>query len=223
MPRIERCTDRAPSDDATYVQELVAYIQDRAQSALGAVAFGRSGEMSSPPMPPPLGEQREATEPWLLRLAAMAALEYFAIRVARLLDEPVPGIASLPEVFKVLRDTAVREAVLNVAVGAAIDRPQREQHMERAVQCWRRVRTDARQKRLRRLRDHTLAHNLIYKTMKDGLEAPLLPVDLIAYGEDVLSVVDELAWACLGASRLDYVRTEAERKADQIWRRLRSP
>jgi hypothetical protein len=222
MPRVGRRTDRAPSDEATYVQELVAYIQDRAQSALGAVALGRSAGLPPPPMPS-LVEQREAVEAWLLRVTAMAALEYFAIRVARLLDEPEHGIASLPEVFKVLRDPTVREAVLDVAFGATIDRPQREQHMERAMQCWRRVRKDARQKRLRRLRDHTLAHNLIYKTMKDGLEAPLLTVDLIAYGEDVLSVVDELAWACLGASRLDYVRNEAEREADRIWRRLRAP
>lgn len=123
----------------------------------------------------------------------MAALEYFAIRVARLLDEPEHGIASLPEVFKVLRDPAVREAVLDVAIGASIDRAQREQRMDSAVQCWRRVRKDARFKRLRRLRDHTLAHNLIYKTMHDGLEAPLWTVDLIAYGDDVFRVVSALS------------------------------
>lgn len=222
MPRIGRRTDRAPSDEAAYVQELVAYIQDRAQSALGAVGFGRSGEPPPPPMPS-LVEQREAVEPWLLRLAAMAALEYFAIRVARLLDEPEPGMASLPEVFKVLRDPAVREAVLDVAFGTSIDRPQREQHMARAVQGWRHVRKDARLKRLRRLRDHTLAHNLICKTMHDGLEARLWTVDLIAYGDDVFRVVDDLTWACLGSSRLDYVRTEVEQVVGRIWRRLRAP
>ena len=216
MPRIGRRTDRATSDDATYVLERVAYIQDRAQSALGAVALGRSGTAG-------MAGENDAAESWMLRLVATAALEFFAIRVARLLDQPEHGIASLPEVFRVLSDEAVRDAVLGYAVGATIDRPQRERHMEHAFQTWRSVRRDARGARLRRLRDHTLAHNLIDKTMKDGLEAPLLTVDLIAYGEEVFRVVDELAWACLGASRLDYVRTEAEQAANRIWQHLCGP
>jgi len=216
VPRIGRRTDRVTSDDATYVQELVWFIQDRAQSALGAVAFGRSGEAA-------IAGESDAAESWMLRLGARAALEFFAIRVARLLDEPEHGIASLPEVFRVLSDEAVRDAVLGYAVGATIDRPQRERHMGHAFQTWRKVRRDARRSRLRRLRDHTLAHNLIHKTLKDGLEDPLLAVDLVAYGEEVFRVVDELVWACFGATRLDYVRTEAERVAGRIWRRMKGP
>jgi len=93
--------------------------------------------------------------------------------------------------------------------------------MKSAFERWARVSVDPRRQRLRKLRSRTLAHNLIYETLNDGLNDMLLLSDLVTYAEDVFGVVDELAVACLGGtSPLAEVRTEAEQAADRIWHRL---
>jgi len=83
----------------------VAFLHDRTQSGLGAIAFARAGDIA-------LTKQSDSFETRMLRLITKATLEVSAIRVARALDPPECGNASLPEVFELLSDSAVRLAVL---------------------------------------------------------------------------------------------------------------
>ena len=202
----------AVNDKVTYVSELVAFLYERMQSGLAAIAFARAGDGA-------LAKRSDSFETKMLRLSVQAALEFSAIRVARALDPPEYGNASLPEVFELLNDNAVRSGVLDGY--SPLPRSLRDREMKSAVERWARVSADPRRGRLRKLRSHTLAHNLIFETLRDGSTDMLLLSDLVLYAEDVFGVVDQLAVACLGTtSQLAEVRTEAQQAADRIWQRL---
>ena len=209
---MSRGTKRPPMttiDKVTYVGELVAFLYDRTQSAIGAIALARAADAA-------LINRRESFETRMLQLTARAMLEFSAIRVARMLDPAEYGNACLPEVFELLADSAVCNAVLDDYRPSP--RSVRDRHIKNAFECWNRVRLDDRRERLRKVRSHTLAHNLIHKTLKDGL-AGLLNSDLVTYAEEVFDVVDELAWACLGTNQLDKVHAETQQVATGIWQR----
>jgi len=202
------------AEKVTYVAELVAFIYDRTDSALAALALLRAADAALIRR-----TDSDSIDTRILRLNEKALVEFFAIRVARMLDPAEQGNACLPEVFDSLADSDIRNAVLRRYGSTAP--AQREVHLATAFKLWERVRGDARRDKLRRLRSHALAHNLIHRTYQDWQEGLGLPTPaLVEYAEECFAVVGELAWACLGANELDKVRTEGQQAAERIWGRL---
>src|SRR5258708_22482748 len=209
---VSRVTKRPPARVGD-VLELVALLYFETQNALGALALARAAAAA------PIN-QSGSFETRMIRRIARATREFLAIKVACMLDRSEPRKACLPQVFELLDDSAVRDAV--IATYTSPPRPQREDHMNKAFACWRRVKDDPRREQLRKYRSHTLAHNLIDKTLEDWQDW-LLISDPLSYFEEVFGVMDELAWACLSTNRLDEVRIEAQQVANRIWQRLCGP
>lgn len=164
-------------------------------------------------------KREESDETMMLTLTELAMRSYTTIRVACMLDEPARGNACLPQVFKLLADDTARAAVLDYPMSLA--RAERERHLENAEQSWARVSVDPRRDRLRKIRSHALAHNLMNKALRDLLDgSDLTTPDLADYAEECASVVGELAWACLGSSSIETARADAPSVADRIWKRM---
>jgi len=161
-------------------------------------------------------------ETTMLRLTEWAMLHYVAVRAACLLDNPDPGIVCLPKIFDALSDSAARAAILDYPTSFS-SRQEREGHLDKAYQSWERVSVDPRRELLRKATSHTLVHNLTDKTMKDVLDRAVLTFqDLADYAEECASIVGELAWACLGTSEVDAVRSAGPGAAERIWQRMSS-
>src|ERR1700730_16741838 len=102
----------------------------------------------------------------MIRLTTRATREFLAIRVACMLDPAEPRCFCLAEVFELLDDCAVRDAVVDAISHTPPPRPEREHHLNKALQSWSRVKDDPRREQLRKYRNHTLAHNLLGKTLR---------------------------------------------------------
>jgi len=199
---------------ALEVRELVSVLYFDASGWAGALALAQAA--AAAPV-----KHTESIEPKMVRIIERATLEFLLMRVARLFDPAEAGNASLPSVFDVLGNAAIRDIVLDDS--PLLDRAERERHFDAASQYWARVSQDPRRERVRKVRNHTLAHNMIHKTLEDVMEGFMLPyAEFLDYARECLAVVDELAWACVGARQLGTVSQEAERAAERIWQRMSS-
>ena len=218
LARLRRMTTtkRPPTvgKQALEVRELVSVLYFDASGWAGALAVAEAAAVA------PV-KQTEPIEASMVPIIERATLEFLLMRVARLFDPAEAGNASLPTVFDVLGNAAIRDVVLDDS--PFLDRAERERHFDVALQYWARVSQDPRRERVRKVRSHTLAHNLPHKTFRDVMEGFMLPYsEFLNYAHECLTVVDELAWACVGVSQLGAVSQEAERAAERIWERMSS-
>ena len=196
------------------VRELVAILYFDASQWAGALALAQAA--AAAPV-----KQTEPIEARMVKVIECATLEFLLMRVARLFDPAEAGNACLPTVFDVLGNVTIRDVVL--ADSPFLDRAERERHFDVALQYWARVSQDPRRERVRKVRNHTLAHNLFHKTFRDVMEGFMLPYsEFLNYAHECLTVVDELARACVSVSQLGAVSQEAERAAERIWQRMSS-
>jgi hypothetical protein len=184
------------------VKELVSLFRLDAEDGIGTMAMISVGQTK---MATQAFEPRKGHIPILVRAALLQRL---LMTVTRLHDK-MNEVDSLPVVFDLLADPAVRSGVLPY--------PELEPPMACACDRWVVLQADARIDRLRLFRNRYLAHSV---SKKWGFDKPVFE-DITSAAMETFAIVEALGVATATApSVLKHVAKVWTKRAEEYWGRL---
>jgi hypothetical protein len=184
------------------VKELVSLFRRDAEDGIGTMAMISVGQTK---MAAQAFEPGKGHIPILVRAALLQRL---LMTVTRLHDK-MDGLDSLPVLFDLLSDPAVRSG--------ALPYPELEPPLAYAFERWSALQPDPRIDRLRLFRNRYLAHSV---SKKWGFDKPVFE-DITSAALDTFAIVEALGIATATApSVLKHVANIWKERADEYWKRL---